>query len=92
MSVTTPLRKRIRFDIEPICQDANKGDIADGTMQIRSRSLTKLISNSLKTIEQLKIQMQEQDTRIQTLEQMDHQRLSLVGANITNGFCQENMP
>lgn len=33
MSVTTPLCKRIRFDIEPICQDANKGDIADGTMQ-----------------------------------------------------------
>lgn len=110
MSVTTPLRKRIRFDIEPTCQDANMDSyqarinraigyprptrviLPTARCKIRSRSLTMLISNSLKTIEQLKIQMQEQDTRIQTLEQMNHQRLSLMRANITNGFCQENMP
>lgn len=63
-----------------------------GTMKNMLKVLQESHQQQFKTIEELKTQIQEQETRIQTLEQMNHQRLCLMRANILIDFVKKICP
>lgn len=113
MFVTTPLCKKIRFDIAQTCQDDNMNSYQArinraigyprstrvllpmeciGTMQNTLKVLEEDYQQQCTNIEELKIQITEQNSRIKDLEQMNQQRLRMMKANILTNFVKKICP